>query len=88
MNEIWWMTGYGRKSGGWPPQSKLALAVVGVVQGFEEIFGASYLAVVRAGDQGVGFDYAFFGACDGDAVDVEGTAEGAFVIGFGFGEIG
>ncbi len=46
------------------------------------------MAVESAGDEGVFFDDTFFCAGDGYVVDFEGAAQGAFIVGFGFGEIG
>ncbi len=63
-------------------------AGAGLFEVAEELIGADDLAVKGAGDQGVALNEAFFGTGDGDAVDFEGAAEGALVIGFGFGEIG
>src|SRR5208283_2297919 len=79
----------GAPSSTWIGGCGLVLAVgVGLVEGLEELLGADDLAVESAGNQGVALDEALLCAGDGDAVDFEGAAEGALVIGLGFGEIG
>ena len=54
----------------------------------EEVFRAYDLAVKRSGDQRVAFDFAGFGVGDGDVIHVESAPERAFVVGFGFLEVG
>src|SRR6266478_8403435 len=54
----------------------------------EQILRADHLAVQRPRNQTIAVDFAGLGIGDSDVVDLQRAAEGAFVIGFGFFEVG
>jgi hypothetical protein len=54
----------------------------------KEVVCSHDLSVKSSRDQSFALDFAGLGIGDGDVVDFEGAAEGAFVIGFGFFEVG
>src|SRR5205085_12194712 len=54
----------------------------------EELVHAHDLAMKCSGNKGFALDFARDGISDGDAVDLEGAAESALIIGLGFLEVG
>src|SRR5467141_685399 len=54
----------------------------------EQILRADHLAVQCARNQSIAVDFAGLGIGDSDVVDLQRAAESAFVIGFGFFQVG
>src|SRR4029077_4444184 len=54
----------------------------------EEVFCSYDLSMKSSRDQSFAVDFAGLGIGDRDVVDLQGAAEGAFVIGFGFFQVG